>query len=99
MMNYLDAIGESIRQNVDPSKLPQEDTKSLFRLYAVLLLAKGASVTLEDVHNAWSAWMSESDPDHDSIRPFHELRRDTQELDRPYVEAIQSATKARSVLS
>lgn len=37
--------------------LPDEDTSSLFRIYAVSLLAKGEEVTREDVHNAWIAWM------------------------------------------
>lgn len=94
-MNYLDKLGEAIQKEVDPSKLPSEDTATLFRLYAVLLMAKGVSVTLEDVHNAWAAWMIDRDPKHESIKPFEELTADVQQQDQPYVDAIHRVARAR----
>jgi len=88
-MNYLDQIAESIQGEVSPDKLPNESTASLFRLYAVLALAKGTSVTPTDVHNAWSAWMIEQDPNHESIKPFAALSAEIQREDEPYVQAIR----------
>lgn len=88
VVNYLDRIADAIRWEVSPDKLPDENTIPLFRLYAVLALAKGVDVTLEDVHNAWSAWMLEHDPDHESIKPFSELGPEVQQEDAPYAKAI-----------
>ena len=89
-MNYLDKIAEAIRIVVSPDKLPDADTSALFRIYAVLALAKGSATTLEDVHNAWSAWMIERNPSHESIRPFDELDTETQLEDQPYLNAIKA---------
>lgn len=95
-MNYLDEIGAKIRSRVSISDLPDENTHGLFRIYAVLLLAKGTSVTSEDVHNAWAAWMSEVDPSHDAIIPFSELPPCAAADDLPYAEAIRLTAEARS---
>lgn len=74
-----------------PDRLPDGDTVALFRIYAVLALAKGADVSAEDVHNAWAVWMAETDPGHASLRPFRELDADTQRSDEPFVQAIKEA--------
>lgn len=95
-MNYLDELGSAIQQEVDPTDLPSEDTASLFRLYAVLLLAKDEKVTVRDVHNVWSAWMSDRDPTHQSIKPFEELSSDVQQQDQPYADAIRAVARRRS---
>ena len=95
-MTYLDLAAEDIRRRVPEKVLPEGDTELLFRLYAVLLLAKGADVTTADVHNAWSAWMQTSHPDHQSLRPFEELDIETRAADEPYVEAIRAAARART---
>nr|WP_210742452.1 hypothetical protein [Mycolicibacterium septicum] len=90
-MNYLDVVGKRIRDRVPRSEIPNErDTDLLFRIYAVLLLAKGLQVTTEDVHNAWVAWMSEIDPTHASLIPFGDLDASTAADDEPYVVAIKS---------
>jgi hypothetical protein len=89
-LNYLDELGERIRARVPRSELPEEDTRTLFRIYAVLLLAKGTEVTAADVHNAWAAWMLQINPSHDAIVPYMELEGDLAAGDLPYVEAIRA---------
>lgn len=57
-------------------------------MYAVLALALGEKVETANVHDAWSAWMSQSDPSHDSIQPFDKLPEDG-----PFAEAIKRAVR------
>jgi hypothetical protein len=94
-MSYLDDIAAQIRRHVPNHVLPEGDLDALLRLYAVLALAKGVAVTAEDVHNAWAAWMQQSDPNHNALRPFGELDHATQAEDYPYVDAIRAAARAR----
>ncbi len=98
-MTYLDLAAKEIRRHVPEKVLPDGDTELLFRLYAVLLLAKGADVTTADVHNAWSAWMQTTHPDHQSLRPFEELDPETQAADEPYAAAIRAASRTRTLRS
>ncbi|MGH8523866.1 MAG: DUF7701 domain-containing protein [Gammaproteobacteria bacterium] len=88
-VNYLDRLATLIHDEVPAASLPQEDTRVLFRMYAILLLALGEAVTTEDVHNAWVAWMSGRDPYHSSLVPYKELTSDVASEDGPYVEAIR----------
>jgi hypothetical protein len=92
-MSYLDDMAQTIRGHVPADALPDGDLDALFRLYAVLALAKGDAVTAEDVHNAWAAWMQESHAEHDALRPFGELDHATQAEDDPYVRAIRIAAR------
>jgi hypothetical protein len=92
---YLDELAEAIRRAVPPEALPDGDTLALFRLYAVLLLAKGEQVTRCDVHNAWVAWMAGQEGDHESLVPFADLDSETQAEDSPYVVAIRAVARAR----
>ncbi len=87
-MNYLDKIAAEIQRAVDPEAVPPDEDLPLYRLYAVLLLAKGREVTLEDVHNAWAAWASDHEPDSRHIIPFKELSLSVQRKDQTYVDAI-----------
>jgi hypothetical protein len=89
-MSYVDRIAARIKASVPADLLPDGDTARLFRLYALLVLAKGAATEAADVHNAWTVWMLEIDPDHRSIRPFDELDAQTQAADTPFVEAIRA---------
>jgi hypothetical protein len=98
-VTYLDELAAEIERQVPPDVLPEGDTTLLFRLYALLVLAKGQAVTARDVHNAWAVWMQESDPAHDSIRPFDELGAETQAADEPFVEAIKAAAKRASTIT
>lgn len=92
-MTYLDELATEIERRVPADLLPHGDTRSLFRLYALLALAKGRSVDAADVHNAWTAWMQERDPRHRSIKPFEELDPETQASDEPFVEAIRAVAE------
>lgn len=92
-MTYLDELAIEIEERVPRDLLPDGDTRSLFRLYALLALAKGRSVDAMDVHNAWATWMQEQDPDHRSIKPFEDLDAETRASDEPFVEAIRAVAE------
>jgi hypothetical protein len=92
-MTYLDEVAADISKRVPSDALPEAETSRLFRLYAVLALAKGESVDAADVHNAWAAWMADRDPDHRSLKPFWQLDSETQKSDEPFVRAIREVAK------
>jgi len=94
-MNYLDRLATEIRREVPPDRLPSGDTALLFRLYALLALAKGERVTAADVHDAWSAWILETNANHSSLRPYEELDSAAKVQDKPYVEAIHRIARQR----
>jgi hypothetical protein len=91
-MNYVSGIAERIHREVPPEVLPKGDTNLLFLMYAILALTVGENVRAEDVHDAWSAWMTYQDPTHESIKPFTRLSRETQAQDQPFVEAIRKVS-------
>lgn len=95
-MSYLDELAMRIRSEL-PESSRGETAVDLFRLYAVLALAKGDGVQASDVHNAWVAWMQERDPDHGALRPFEELDKETQAADCPYVVAIRAVVSAQGL--
>jgi hypothetical protein len=93
-LNYIDKIAGAIRERVPDELLPdQRGVDDLFRLYGLLALAKGTETTTEDVHDAWAVWMVQQGDDHQSVRPFAELDANTQDEDRPFVEAIHAACR------
>jgi hypothetical protein len=98
-MTYLNTLAEEIRRAVPPDALPSGDTSSLFRIYAVLLLAKGQAVTREDVHNAWVAWMLDKGETHESMVPFAELSAETKAEDSPFMVAVRSVARQRALAS
>lgn len=93
-MNYLDVVADRVRDELAPSLRPDADGAALYRLYALLVLAKGNRTTLKDVHDAWSTWMAPRQPDHAALIPFTDLTDDQQEQDRPYLEAILRVASA-----
>lgn len=97
-MTYLDDLAATIREHAPAGATPAPGLDSLFRLYAVLALAKGEEVTAEDVHNAWAAWTLESGAHHREVRPYRELDDATQAEDSPYAEAIHLAVRELSAL-
>ncbi len=92
-MSYLDEVASVISRELHES--PSDATPpALLRLYAVLLLSKGDQVNADDVHNAWAAWMQETQPENVLIRPYRELDASTQGADDPFVEAIRLASRS-----
>lgn len=71
--------------------MPDGDADELLRLYAILLRAKGASVTQSDIHDAWSAWMAKRDGEHVSLVEYENLTADVQEEDRVFATAVRRA--------
>ena len=90
-MNYLEELAERIRAEVPADALPDEDTRELFLIYAVLARAKGTAVTAADVHDAWVAWMTSRGEQHESMREFDKLEGDVKAEDSPFVLAIRRA--------
>ena len=96
MTPYIAELADAIRAEVDPARVPvRREVGSLFRVYAVLALAKGERVSTADVHDAWAAWKYDHDPEHRALVPFEELAPDVQRLDEPYARAIRRAAQAR----
>jgi hypothetical protein len=96
-LSYVEELAEAIRRAVPPELLPDGDNSTLFRMYAVLAMAKGQSVALEDVHDAWAAWMSEQNPRHQSLKPLADLPAEIQSADRPYLDAIRAVARERGI--
>lgn len=94
-MTYLDSLATLIRSCLPPDAEPPEDSAALFRLYAVLLNAKGEQVTDEDVHDAWCAWMQTVNSTHEALVPFSDLDPEIRAFDAPYAEAIRAAAQQR----
>jgi hypothetical protein len=94
-MSYLSEIATLIRAEVSPAIIPP-DSDYLFVIYALLLLTKGSKVSEEDVHNAWCAWMSVKDPNHESLVPFDQLDQKTKDMDTPFVAAIRKVSASLS---
>lgn len=84
-MNYFFDATEAILDQLPG--LPYD----LAQLYALLALTTGTETTLENVHDAWSAWTINHRPDHRSLVPFSELTEEVQELDRKYRDGIVRA--------
>ncbi|MFD8732503.1 hypothetical protein [Streptomyces sp. NPDC059611] len=95
-MTYLDSLAALIRSCLPLDAEPPKDSAALFRMYAVLLKAKGEQVTDEDVHDAWSAWMQDVDSTHEALIPFDELDPETRAFDAPYAEAIRAAARQKN---
>lgn len=68
----------------------------LIRYYALLVLAKGENITLQDIHNGWSMDMNFKEKnkycyghDHFSIVPFDKLSKDIKAKDGRYLEGLK----------
>ena len=90
-MNYVDEIARAVAERCNErwDILPDE-ARSLYRVYAVLVLTTGGDTTNQNVHDAWAAWRAATMPDHKSLVPFDRLSPEVQELDTPYREAIRA---------
>ncbi|MFY3391758.1 DUF7701 domain-containing protein [Nocardiopsis sp. A1-1-1] len=86
---YLNFLARKIRSNISSEDLVPDDSDELFLLYALLARSVGSGVTAENVHDAWSIWMSSRDPSHPSLVPFSDLPAEKQKYDLPYLNAIK----------
>jgi len=82
-MNYIQKTKKILSKKIDVEN-------DLLNLYTLLVFSKAGNATLEDIHDAWSIWRNETNPDHKSLIPFSELTAEVQEMDREYTEAINS---------
>lgn len=92
-MNYIDDLALKIEHELPVQLRPDDHSTELYRLYGLLVLLKGEHCTLQDVHDAWSAWMTPQQPHHKALIPFPNLTAEQQEQDRPYLDAIQRVAK------
>ena len=88
-MNYIDELAVEIAEDSDPDWGPVD--LPLYRIYALLALAKGHGTTAKDVHDAWATWRAGTMPEHRSLIPFDQLSSETQHLDDAFVDAIHRA--------
>lgn len=54
---------------------------------------RAADVSREDVHDAWSAWMTLRAKGHEAIVPYPQLEPQVQAEDNPFVVAIRRVAK------
>lgn len=87
-MNYLTNIMTRLGDVVTAAGGSLPDDR-MAAVYALLVLTTGQATTLENVHDAWSAWRIETKPDHRSLVWFAELDYDTQAYDFLYRDAIR----------
>lgn len=90
---YLDDLAAQIRAHIPEDRMPEGDADDLLRAYAVLLRAKGAQVTLSDIHDAWSVWIANRDPEHASLVSYENLPEEVQEQDRVFATAVRRAAE------
>lgn len=88
-MNYIDTIARKIGEKCRmPWQSQGSDGKNLLRTYALLALTTGGETTSENVHDAWSSWRVDTNPDHGCLVEFHKLDLAVQRLDDEYRDAI-----------
>lgn len=93
MASYIDRVAWMVYRasgGVDPTAVETP----LYRMYALLVLAKGVETTRRDVHDAWSAWQAGINQAHRNLVPFDELHPAVQALDQSYVDAIHRVALA-----
>lgn len=88
---YLDQIAALIKKHIPEGRLPKDGSSDLLRIYAVLLRAKGTTVTQSDIHDAWSAWMAERNSAHESLVEYESLSEEVKDEDRIFTTAIKNA--------
>jgi hypothetical protein len=92
-MNYLDQVALRVERELQDDLRPDARAEELYRVYALLVLVRGAECSLSDVHDAWSTWMAAERPEHPALVPFPALSSEAQEKDRPYLSAIHRVAR------
>ena len=95
MTSYLEQEAQRIRSLVPPGTNVPDQADALFLIYAVLVRAKGEQVTDSDIHDAWVAWMTTQNPDHDALRPYADLNTKTRRFDAPFALAVRKAARSK----
>jgi hypothetical protein len=93
--NYVAAATEALldalrAQGIDPDT---DLTPMQRQLYTLLVLTRGETTTLADVHDAWGCARILTRPDHPSLVPFECLSYEVAEWDRPFMLAIHAAAR------
>ena len=89
-MNYINKIRLALDKELNMSDSEYED---LLDVYALLVLIVGENCTNEHIHDAWSVWQNNTDPEHRSLIPFNQLTKEVQDLDEPYRQAVIKVAK------
>ncbi len=90
---YLDEIAAKIRRYIPENRMPDGNADELLRIYAVLLRAKGSTVTRSDIHDAWSAWMANRNSGHAALVAYEDLPKDIREEDHVFAAAVRRASE------
>lgn len=85
-LNYLEEDAALIVENLPEGFEATAEAAPLFLIYT----------TLEDVHDAWAAWRTTTNPQHADLVPFGQLDAETRSLDRPFLYAIHAAAHIRN---
>lgn len=88
MSNYIDELADDIGERCDIKN------ERLLRMYALLGLVKGTSVTVEDVHNASQTWMASATAHNSQLARFEDMSDEDQITGRPIRNAIIAAVEA-----
>jgi hypothetical protein len=67
-MTYVQQQPDLIEVALRPRERPTRNAAELYRLYALLGLVKSEQVTLENVHDARSVWMSDIDSEQPALQ-------------------------------
>jgi len=89
-MNYINKIRLALDKELNMSDSEYED---LLDVYALLVLIVGENCTNEHIHDAWSVWQNNTDPEHRSLITFNQLTKEVQDLDEPYRQAVIKVAK------
>lgn len=84
-MNYIQKVKNLLD---DELKIRFTEYEGLLDGYALLVLTVGENCTNKHIHDAWSLWQNKREPEHRSLKPFNELTKEVQDLDKPYHQAV-----------
>jgi hypothetical protein len=94
----MERLAAEIEAEVDPALIPRGDITWLWRIYAVLIRAKGIHLQASDVHDVWTAWAFSERPGWGALLPIEELDPSAQAKDEPYVAALRRVAARHSTV-
>lgn len=93
-MTYLTDIAAAIKHELPSELVPDSDADDLMLLYALLCRTVGSSVSRENVHDAWTVWMTQRGETHESMVPYTDLNEGVRSEDEPFVAAIRRVARS-----